>query len=120
MVDRIKTDDITLQLPDVKLKAFLSVPENPRGAVLFAHGSGSSRHSPRNQYTAKVFQNVGFCTLLMDLLTPDEEKTDIIDRKHRFNIPLLGNIFRQKTIIFRLSFSKNHDRFLHVFESFSA
>lgn len=103
MVDRIKTSDITLQLPDVKLRAFLSSVENPRGAVLFAHGSGSSRHSPRNQYMAKVFQNVGFNTLLMDLLTPDEEKTDLIDRKHRFNIPLLGKEFYKKTYLEKLT-----------------
>ncbi|MEO8682680.1 MAG: hypothetical protein ABI665_26770, partial [Vicinamibacterales bacterium] len=53
----------------------LSVPLNARGIVVFAHGSGSSRLSPRNQYVARYLEQEGFATLLTDLLTEDEEKT---------------------------------------------
>jgi dienelactone hydrolase len=59
------------------------------GIVIFAHGSGSSRHSPRNRYVAQVLNNAGIATLLIDLLTQEEEKTDNITREYRFNIKLL-------------------------------
>ena len=65
--------------------ADLEVPANARGAVLFAHGSGSSRHSPRNRYVAKVLQQAGLATLLIDLLTPQEDA----ERANRFDIVLL-------------------------------
>ncbi|MEA3401729.1 MAG: dienelactone hydrolase family protein [Armatimonadota bacterium] len=68
----------------------LAVPEEPHGVVLFAHGSGSGRHSPRNNFVAEVLQEAGFATLLMDLLTEDEERVDIVTREHRFDIHLLG------------------------------
>src|SRR5919205_4261117 len=61
-----------------------------KGIVIFAHGSGSSRHSPRNRYVAQVLNNAGIATLLIDLLTQEEEKTDDITREHRFNIKLLA------------------------------
>ena len=61
-----------------------------KGTVIFAHGSGSSRHSPRNQYVAQVLNNAGIATLLIDLLTKEEEKIDDITREHRFNIRLLA------------------------------
>ena len=57
---------------------------------MFAHGSGSSRHSPRNQYVAQVLNNAGLATLLTDLLTREEEEVDIKTRQHRFNIDLLS------------------------------
>jgi putative phosphoribosyl transferase len=60
-----------------------------KGIVIFAHGSGSSRHSPRNRYVAQVLNNAGIATLLIDLLTQEEEKTDNITREYRFNIKLL-------------------------------
>jgi dienelactone hydrolase len=67
-----------------------SVPANPAGAVLFAHGSGSSRLSGRNRYVAGVLQGAGLATLLFDLLTPEEEQVDMRTRHLRFDIPLLA------------------------------
>ncbi len=58
--------------------------------MLFAHGSGSSRHSPRNQFVARTLNRAGLGTLLFDLLTPEEEALDIHTREHRFNIGLLA------------------------------
>ena len=71
----------------------LTIPNSTidaKGIVIFAHGSGSSRHSPRNQYVAQVLNNAGIATLLIDLLTKEEEKIDDITREHRFNINLLA------------------------------
>lgn len=70
----------------VELEGHLTVPEHPRGAVVFAHGSGSSRHSLRNRYVAKVLNDAGFATLLFDLLTQSEEA----DRANVFDIDLLA------------------------------
>jgi dienelactone hydrolase len=72
------------------LSGDLTVPKNAVALVLFAHGSGSSRHSPRNQFVAHTLNDAGLATLLFDLLTPDEEATDTYSREHRFNIRLLG------------------------------
>jgi dienelactone hydrolase len=68
------------------------MPETPevKGIVIFAHGSGSSRFSPRNKYVAEVLNRVGIATLLIDLLTREEERVDDITREHRFNISLLA------------------------------
>lgn len=68
----------------------LSVPPNARGIVLFVHGSGSSRHSPRNQYVARILNEAGLGTLLFDLLTPEEEAVDLQTAQHRFDIRLLA------------------------------
>jgi len=68
----------------------LTIPQNAVALVLFAHGSGSSRHSPRNQFVARTLHDVGLATLLFDLLTPEEEATDIRTGEHRFNIGLLA------------------------------
>lgn len=67
------------------IEGLLDLPARAQGLVLFAHGSGSSRHSPRNQYVAQVLQATGIGTLLMDLLTPAEDR----DYQTRFDIPLL-------------------------------
>src|SRR5438552_11064883 len=72
------------------LSGNLTIPENAAALVLFAHGSGSSRHSPRNQFVARTLNRAGLGTLLFDLLTPDEEALDIYTREHRFNISLLA------------------------------
>ncbi len=72
------------------LSGNLTIPEDPVGLVLFAHGSGSSRHSPRNQFVARTLNDARLVTLLFDLLTPEEEATDIRTREHRFNIGLLA------------------------------
>jgi len=69
----------------------LTVPGNKNGAVIFAHGSGSSRHSPRNKYVAEVLNRGGFATLLIDLLTAQEERVDMRTAEHRFDIELLSN-----------------------------
>jgi dienelactone hydrolase len=72
------------------LSGNLTTPENSEALVLFAHGSGSSRHSPRNQFVAGTLNRAGLGTLLFDLLTPEEEALDIYTREHRFNIGLLA------------------------------
>jgi putative phosphoribosyl transferase len=68
----------------------LNIPENASALVLFAHGSGSSRHSPRNQFVSRTLNEAGLATLLFDLLTPEEEAIDMQTREHRFNIDLLA------------------------------
>jgi putative phosphoribosyl transferase len=83
--------DVRLALPGAELGGFLTLPEEARGLVLFAHGSGSSRHSPRNQYVARILQGAGLGTLLMDLLTHDEDAVDQFTRQFRFDIGLLAD-----------------------------
>ncbi|GBD43622.1 Putative phosphoribosyl transferase [bacterium HR40] len=75
-----------LELPPHRLGAFLGLPHEPQGIVIFAHGSGSSRFSPRNAFVARALERSGFATLLFDLLTPAEA----IDRRRVFDIPLLA------------------------------
>lgn len=75
---------------DVQLEGELIIPAGASGVVLFAHGSGSSRHSPRNQFVAKTIRQFGIGTLLFDLLTREEEAIDIQTRHLRFDIPLLA------------------------------
>src|SRR5438128_10966840 len=72
------------------LEGRLALPDQAQGVVLFAHGSGSSRHSPRNRYVANVLQAGGLATLLIDLLTADEEAVDLQTRQLRFDIGLLA------------------------------
>lgn len=72
------------------LDADLALPQNARGIVIFAHGSGSSRRSPRNLYVASRLHTSGFGTLLLDLLTPAEQRIDELARDIRFDIPLLA------------------------------
>jgi pimeloyl-ACP methyl ester carboxylesterase len=83
--------EVQLRLDGANLSGTLGIPDEVRGVVLFAHGSGSSRHSPRNRWVAEDLQRAGLGTLLMDLLTPDEDAVDRLTREHRFDIPLLGN-----------------------------
>ena len=73
------------------LSGDLVLPASPRGIVLFAHGSGSSRHSPRNQFVARGLQHRQLATLLIDLLTPEEERIDDRTAEFRFDIPLLAS-----------------------------
>src|ERR1700730_12093936 len=68
----------------------LTVPDAPPALVLFAHGSGSSRRSPRNRAVAASLNEAGFCTLLFDLLTADEEGVDARTGDLRFDVPLLA------------------------------
>src|ERR1041384_8083699 len=83
-------NEVQIQAGGAIRSGTLSVPENTDALVLFAHGSGSSRQSPRNQFVARTLNDAGLATLLFDLLTPDEEATDIQTREHRFNIGLLA------------------------------
>ena len=82
--------DIEIETPDASLLGDLVIPGEASGIVLFAHGSGSSRHSPRNRYVAGVLQAAGLATLLMDLLTAEEEAVDQVTRAIRFDIDLLS------------------------------
>jgi dienelactone hydrolase len=75
----------------VRLEGTLAVPDEARGVVLFAHGSGSSRHSARNRFVAAELRRAGLATLLIDLLTADEEDVDLQTRRLRFDIGLLAD-----------------------------
>ena len=78
-------NDILINLENAILKGILTIAEKSKGLVLFAHGSGSSRLSTRNQFVASELQKAGFATLLMDLLTEDEDQST----RNRFDIELL-------------------------------
>ena len=75
---------------DVVLEGNLTIPPDARGIVLFAHGSGSSRHSTRNRFVAGALNDGGLATLLMDLLTAEEEQIDLRTRHLRFDIEMLA------------------------------
>src|SRR5436305_10121567 len=74
-----------------QMEGDLVTPKNAAGVVLFAHGSGSSRFSPRNRHVAGILQAAGLATLLMDLLTPEEERIDATSGHLRFDIGLLAD-----------------------------
>ena len=83
----------TVRIPaghHVHLTGTLALPPHPAGLVLFAHGSGSSRHSPRNRYVADLLNEGGLATLLIDLLTADEQEVDMQTAQLRFDIPFLA------------------------------
>ncbi|MDP5337361.1 MAG: dienelactone hydrolase family protein [Nodularia sp. (in: cyanobacteria)] len=82
---------VSVTAGEVKLEGNLVIPNAATGIVIFAHGSGSSRHSPRNRYVAGVLQKAGLATLLIDLLTHEEEAIDLITRHLRFDIELLAS-----------------------------
>ncbi len=81
---------VTIPCDKVKLDGLLHIPKDVRGIVLFAHGSGSSRLSSRNQHVATILQKAKIATLLFDLLTPEEEAQDINTGIYRFDIPFLA------------------------------
>lgn len=81
---------VRITVNGVALDGDLARPSGTGGIVLFAHGSGSSRHSPRNVYVSQVLHDAGFATLLFDLLTADEERRDAVDASLRFDIELLS------------------------------
>ena len=85
-----KKGEVRIGAGPVILAGELLVPPEATGIVLFAHGSGSSRFSPRNQYVARVIRESGVGTLLFDLLTREEEAIDILTRRLRFDISLLA------------------------------
>ena len=82
--------EVSVPVGSVTLEGELQVPENARSLAVFAHGSGSSRFSPRNQFVARVLRDAGVGTLLFDLLTREEETIDSFTRHIRFDIPLLA------------------------------
>src|SRR5262245_21409887 len=82
-------DTVGISAGDANIYGTLIVPEEAWGAVIFAHGSGSSRHNPRHVYVADTLHRVGLATLLVDLLSPAEERVDQFTAQHRFNIDLL-------------------------------
>lgn len=79
-----------IDLPGAVLSGDLTIPEEASGLVIFAHGSGSSRHSPRNRFVAQRINAQGLGTLLVDLLTAEEEEADEVTREMRFDIGLLA------------------------------
>jgi putative phosphoribosyl transferase len=93
----IEHSPVLIPVGSVKLEGDLSVPTAAKGVVLFAHGSGSSRHSPRNRYVADALNESGLATLLTDLLTEDEQQVDLQTAHLRFDIELLAG--RLVTII---------------------
>jgi putative phosphoribosyl transferase len=82
---------VAVRIGEVTLEGALVVPADARGVVLFAHGSGSSRHSPRNRYVAEELQAGGLATLLIDLLTSSEESVDLATKELRFDIVMLAD-----------------------------
>src|SRR5436309_9241286 len=85
-----QTKNVYIRSGDMQLQGDLSIPEGTQGVVLFAHGSGSSRHSPRNQFVARTIREAGVGTLLFDLLTKEEEAVDMHTAHLRFDIGLLA------------------------------
>jgi len=83
-------NEVQIQAGREVLFGNLNIPEGATALVLFAHGSGSSRHSPRNQFVARTLNNARLATLLFDLLAQEEEALDLRTREHRFNIGLLA------------------------------
>jgi dienelactone hydrolase len=96
-----RTHDVSreVRIPsgDAWLHGDLEVPRGASGTVLFAHGSGSGRHSSRNRRVAQALQRAGVATLLFDLLTLEEEQRDLRTREHRFDIPLLTRRMQDAT-----------------------
>ncbi|ASW53351.1 dienelactone hydrolase family protein [Plantactinospora sp. KBS50] len=86
-----RATETTIPTAGVRLAADLLTPDGAAGMVLFAHGSGSSRRSPRNVAVARVLAGAGLGAVLVDLLTPQEERVDLRTRELRFDIPLLAD-----------------------------
>jgi dienelactone hydrolase len=89
-LDRRESTQVAVASGDAFLDGDLTIPAGARGLVLFAHGSGSSRQSPRNRWVAQLLNDAAFGTLLVDLLTPAEEQIDRSTAQHRFDIDLLA------------------------------
>jgi putative phosphoribosyl transferase len=87
---KVKETEIHIPIGKLTLEGTLRIPDGSEGIVLFAHGSGSSRFSPRNQFVAKVLNESRHSTLLFDLLTKEEEAVDDVTRELRFDIGLLA------------------------------
>ena len=94
----LKTLELRIPCGKVWLYGDLSLPPDFTGLVVFAHGSGSGRHSARNRQVAQALQNAGLATLLFDLLTAQEEREDSQTREYRFNISLLTQRMQEATL----------------------
>jgi pimeloyl-ACP methyl ester carboxylesterase len=94
----MRSSEITIPLKDARLGGELIVSEEAEGLVLFAHGSGSSRHSPRNQFVARTLRQAGLGTLLFDLMTAEEEAAEERTRHLRFNIAFLSQRLSAATL----------------------
>lgn len=91
LAPKLETSTVQIAVgPKIRLDGELSIPTGAQGIVLFAHGSGSSRFSPRNRYVARRLNEGGLATLLFDLLTSAEEQIDMATRHLRFDIDLLA------------------------------
>src|SRR5690606_11332416 len=88
-----REERVQVRIGDVTLEGDLVVPDGAQGVVLFAHGSGSSRRSPRNRAVARRLNDAGLATLLFDLLTAREEQEDLVTAHLRFDLPLLAQRF---------------------------
>lgn len=97
MQGKLELSERTIQIPPSGVAGDLVIPVNARGVVIFAHGSGSSRLSSRNKFVAGVLQQADLATLLLDLLTADEEQIDFRTRHLRFDIDLLASRLIQAT-----------------------
>lgn len=82
--------EVTIPAGPSSIKGILVVPPNAKALVLFAHGSGSNRFSPRNRKVAEYLNESGFATLLLDLLSPEEHARDVVMAEYRFDIPMLA------------------------------
>lgn len=90
-MNEMQVDEIvSAPVDDIELEGHLAVPAGAKGIVAFAHGSGSSRHSPRNQHVAEILRDGGLGTLLIDLLTDEEEEVDLQTAEYRFDIDMLA------------------------------
>jgi len=88
---KVREETVNIPIDEVQLAGTLRLPEQAEGIVLFAHGSGSSRFSPRNRHVAAVLERAGLATMLIDLLSEREEREDSRTGALRFDIPLLSD-----------------------------
>ncbi len=96
-MQEIRRESVTISVAEEAIEGDLILPPKAKGVVLFAHGSGSGRFSPRNQYVAKVLNEAGIATLLVDLLTKKEEEVDVVTSEFRFDIDLLSKRLEMAT-----------------------
>lgn len=89
-MEQVQDSPVLIPVEGLQIEGNLAIPRGAQGVVLFAHGSGSSRHSPRNQYVAQELCQGGLATLLIDLLTREEERLDEQTGEFRFDIPMLS------------------------------
>jgi putative phosphoribosyl transferase len=104
-------NEVHIPAGSVTVHGNLTLPAGAITLVLFAHGSGSSRHSPRNQFVARTLNNAGLATLLFDLLTPEEESIDRYTAEHRFDIGLLA-----ERLVHATNWARQHEetRAMHI------